>query len=544
MIRLLKAATALLCVLGLTSLASAQLTTITATKIYMGGAPIPAGTVTFTPINANEQPIAFAQGGGGLNSPTAFSCAITQGAITGTCAVPDSALTTPANIAYEIQISATATQKAFVLRGVSGITGPTWALDAYGPPSTTTNVQSIQVSYGTGPAPSPCATPSFYVRNLSGGQLYICVGGSPVLVTGKGSSASPNVAANIFVHGDSHPRGYGLLLQAQSYPSLLAAQENWQLTNLAVDGYAFYDEIAEIPWTTRSIGPGSVTLQNMGTNDVNQFSTVQGGAATTLNALNSAYLAASLRGWLVYFGSVSSNFALASNAVQSGPWVAGTAIIAGAPPMSMYTQTANASLTFKVTGTRVDLLALPGDNGNPATYGWTVDGVAENCYPNNTPACTTQVGVGAGTSVGMLDVGTVRGLANTERTVVVTLSSALGVGLMLNGVVGNDTTIPAAQRPLVLASYVSRFGTANATYADHSDALVAAAQAVEATEFAFEKADGFNVVPFNYTAPVADATAWWDPNDPSQTQADWQHPNYLGAQHVAKNIANAMAAAQ
>lgn len=391
------------------------------------------------------------------------------------------------------------------------------------------------------PVPN-CGGSRFYIDD-STGKLYTAAQGSPCLWKDASAAvmAGLNAGANLLTLGDSHCQGFGLALQAQSYPSILAAQNNWGITNNCVGGAAFYDEMTQIPWTTRSIGPGSVTMQNMGTNDVTQFSTVQGGAATAPNALNSAYLAAALRGYLVYNGSVSNNFALASNATPTGTWSAGSAIIAGAPPMAMYSQTANSTLTFKVTGTRVDLIAFVGDNGTPATYGWTVDGVAENCYPSNTTACTTTVDVGAGGSVGMIAAGTARGLANTLHTVVVTLSATVGGGLMVNGVIGNDTTIPMKQRPLVLGSYASRFGTAGADYFNHSDALVAACQAVEATEFAFEQADGFNIVPYNYTAPVADATAWWDPNDATQTQADHEHPNYLGHQHVAKSIANAMA---
>ncbi len=71
--QLLKAAVALLCVCGITSL-HAQLTSITAAKISMGGTPIAVGKVSFTPVALNGQPIAFVAGdNGGLNSPKAFS---------------------------------------------------------------------------------------------------------------------------------------------------------------------------------------------------------------------------------------------------------------------------------------------------------------------------------------------------------------------------------------------------------------------------------------------------------------------------------------
>ncbi len=98
MTRLLKAAVALLC-LGLTSLSHGQLTTITASKLKMGGVLISAGKVTFTPVALNGQPIALVEGnGGGSDGPQAFLCTITDGAITGTCQIPASSLTQPPDL--------------------------------------------------------------------------------------------------------------------------------------------------------------------------------------------------------------------------------------------------------------------------------------------------------------------------------------------------------------------------------------------------------------------------------------------------------------
>ncbi|RZU39316.1 collagen-like protein [Edaphobacter modestus] len=178
--RLLKAAAALVC---LSVCAHAQMTTITATSIRMGGSTVAAGTVTFTPVNAAGAPIPFV-GNGALNSSQAFSCSIENGAVTGTCEVPDAQTTTPANISYSIQITDSATHRAIVMSTVPAITGSTWALDAYAPPAKTTNVEPIQVSYGTAAPPSTCVAPSFYIRNANDGQLYMCVAGTQVLVTG------------------------------------------------------------------------------------------------------------------------------------------------------------------------------------------------------------------------------------------------------------------------------------------------------------------------------------------------------------------------
>ncbi|WP_213805770.1 hypothetical protein [Granulicella sp. dw_53] len=192
--RLFKSAAALLCAFGFGYMAQGQLTTITASSIKMSGILIASGSVTFTPVSLSGQPIPFAQAGGGLNSPGAFTCTITAGAIIGACQIPDAALTTPANILYSIQISSTANQRAFVLPSVPNITGHTWALDAYAPSAQTSNSQNIQVAYGTAAPPNVCVSPSFYVRNFAGGQLYMCVGGVPTLVTGSGGDGTVNAS--------------------------------------------------------------------------------------------------------------------------------------------------------------------------------------------------------------------------------------------------------------------------------------------------------------------------------------------------------------
>jgi hypothetical protein len=217
--RLRKAAVTFCCVfgLGITS-AQAQFTNVTASSIKMGSVAIASGIVTFTPVNQNGQPIPFvAGGGGGLYDPSAIPCTITAGAITGSCQVADSALTTPANIFYQITVSNTSTGKAFTMQAVANITGTTWPLDHYAPASVTSNIQSVQSAYGTGAPPNTCVAPSFYTRNASGGQLYTCVastfiqvaGGTFVAPTGNGffhvTSGSQDIAAravNLSTAGD------------------------------------------------------------------------------------------------------------------------------------------------------------------------------------------------------------------------------------------------------------------------------------------------------------------------------------------------------
>jgi Collagen triple helix repeat (20 copies) len=188
---LFKAALAALCLIASIGAANAQFTPVTAnTGIRMSGKLISTGTVTFTPVDDAGLPIAFVTGGGGgLNSPGAISCGITLGVLASDCLVPDAALTTPANIRYTIQITNTAAQKSFVLNAVPNVTGTSFALDEYAPPANTINVEPIQTSYGTAPPPNPCVNSSFYVQDLDGGLLYMCVRGVPVLVTSTGTGS-------------------------------------------------------------------------------------------------------------------------------------------------------------------------------------------------------------------------------------------------------------------------------------------------------------------------------------------------------------------
>lgn len=187
---LFNAAIAALCILVSVGGANAQsgYTNVTAnTGIKMSGKLIPLGTATFAPVDASGLPIPFVTAGGGLNSAGAISCGITLGVLASDCLVPDAALTTPANIRYTVLITNTANHQSFAMNSVPNVTGATWALDMYAPPAQTTNVEPIQVAYGTAAPPSPCVSPSFYVQNLDGGLLYVCVAGVPVLVTGSGN---------------------------------------------------------------------------------------------------------------------------------------------------------------------------------------------------------------------------------------------------------------------------------------------------------------------------------------------------------------------
>ena len=182
---LLLAAAAALCVPS-----SAQNTTITASHLKMMGADITVGKVIFTPVNIFEQAIPFSDGSGAQNGPMAFACNIVSGAITtmvqpdgtgsGTCQIPDSTLTLPVNIQYDITVTNTSTGlstsgKFYNLPRVVGIAGSTWPLDHYGSPAQTTNIQALLTSHGTS-TPSSCVAGQVFVNDTTG-TLKLCVGG-------------------------------------------------------------------------------------------------------------------------------------------------------------------------------------------------------------------------------------------------------------------------------------------------------------------------------------------------------------------------------
>jgi lysophospholipase L1-like esterase len=256
--RLLKAAVALVCALGFGITAHAQMTAVTASNISMGGAAISTGTVTFVPVDSRGTAISFATGGGGLNGPMGFSCTITAGAITGTCEVPDAALTTPANILYSIQISDTSTGnkssgKAFTLQQVANVTGASWALDHYGPPASTTAVQTLQVVYGSADPPDPCLTPSIYIKSSGGGSAYICVAGSPVLLGGGSGSVTFGTTAGTAAEGNDGRFAANASAAAAAQSTANAAIPT--STKGVANGVASLDETGNVPRSQLSNAP-------------------------------------------------------------------------------------------------------------------------------------------------------------------------------------------------------------------------------------------------------------------------------------------------
>ena len=219
--------------------AQAQTTTVTASNLKISGFKIPAGTVTLTPVQINGIPIPFADGTGAQNGPTAFQCQITNGAIggaltetgsyAGTCQVPDATMTVPANILYQIQVADTSTGnvtsgKSYTLQSVVGVSGTTWPLDHYGPPSTTTNAQTVQFAQGTS-TPTSCISPYIFT-NTTTQVSYTCIapsggpgtyvslstgpagqtgpaGVTPAISVGTVTTGAPGSSAQVTVTGPS-----------------------------------------------------------------------------------------------------------------------------------------------------------------------------------------------------------------------------------------------------------------------------------------------------------------------------------------------------
>ncbi|QMV19703.1 hypothetical protein GOB94_14125 [Granulicella sp. 5B5] len=226
--RLLSAALALACLFCLGRAGLAQTTTITASNLKMAGAKITTGTVTFTPVNTLNIAISFADATGSQNGPTAFSCAIADGAITtmnqpdgttsGTCAIPDATQTTPANILYTVQVCDTSTGrttsgKCYTMQQIPQISGATWPLDHYGSPTSTSYYQGLVAASGAS-VPASCQSAAIFTRTTDS-SMWSCVGGVYVqvgttAVTRPYADSSANIATTEFVSdslGFVPPRG-------------------------------------------------------------------------------------------------------------------------------------------------------------------------------------------------------------------------------------------------------------------------------------------------------------------------------------------------
>lgn len=165
---LLKAAAALVCAVGLSVSAQAQMTSITATSIQMKGAPITSGTLTFIPVNQIGQPVPITADGS-LYDAQGFTANITNGAVAEGFQVPDSCTASPVtpntNLFYSVQVYNSTTKQSFTLQHVTGVCGSSWALDSYVPTQNAVVSTTGLVSGSTVP-PHCSGTSIFYKHRL------------------------------------------------------------------------------------------------------------------------------------------------------------------------------------------------------------------------------------------------------------------------------------------------------------------------------------------------------------------------------------------
>lgn len=78
---------------------------ISATHIYSNPPQLlPSGTAFFQPVGSNGQPISYQAPGGGQNITYPTVCAVTNGAITGSCFLPDTSQTNPVNVCFALTV--------------------------------------------------------------------------------------------------------------------------------------------------------------------------------------------------------------------------------------------------------------------------------------------------------------------------------------------------------------------------------------------------------------------------------------------------------
>lgn len=173
-------------------------TTVTASSISFEGKTVPSGTITFLSVDAGGKPSAFSVSGGGLQlpgdntgrgpAPTGIACAITTGAISGTCTVPDALTSTPV-VTYNVQICDTVSYNAttnpgggscYTLYQVNGITGSSWALDQYVPLPSLGAPAGIYVMSGV-PTITANDTALYFDSSVTPYVQYIRNGGSWLL---------------------------------------------------------------------------------------------------------------------------------------------------------------------------------------------------------------------------------------------------------------------------------------------------------------------------------------------------------------------------
>ena len=368
--RLLKAAAALLCAFGLSipfaASSDAQMTNVTAaaSSLKMNGAVISTGTVAFTAVDLNGTPIAFVTGGGGLNSPGAFTCAISAGALSG-CSVPDAALASPPNFHYLVQISDTSvgnptSGKQFSLQGVAGITGTTWALDHYGPPAQTTNIASIQASGGPSNPTGSCAGPAIYT-NTTTGAAFDCANGVWVaLATGGSGSGITALTGDCAASGTGSAAitctktggvsfGTAAITNSSAYDAAGAAAAAQSAAITASDTAGAAAAVQAAFTNTQTAGAGGVTAHTFVMPDASsptRYITATAGTAGSGPAYTTAAAGATFR----LQDPLATWQVLADGAIAAGDIVVGSTTTPGYAHDSGFTSSASVSGQTRVAG--------------------------------------------------------------------------------------------------------------------------------------------------------------------------------------------------
>lgn len=365
-------------------------------------------------------------------------------------------------------------------------------------------------------------------------------------------SATPQgfgAGAATLLTGDSHASGNGLINPiTEAFPNIVCAKRGWKVNNTAVAGTAFPDEVYQNTMVLAN-GLGTVNMVHMGTNDATNINIAQGGAQTAINAFSAATLQANIAAWCSFVGANQKDIQYGSELATTGTWIVGALGTQGygAPYFAKVNQGVNAgTATFSFTGSRLDMLMVGTTSANTSAFTLTIDGVAQVFPLTGTTIGNLQTAYGGQTNALTMFSNTFRGLSDGPHTCVYSITNSnLSPGIF--AVIGSSPS-DTNTRPLVLMPYASRYGTLNASYANHTDAYIATVQAAQKVAYDQLQADGYNLVTYNYTQPLTQipsalaaqgftiANSWWDPNDATQTQADWQHPNYIGHRHIANNL--------
>jgi hypothetical protein len=257
--RLLHAAAALVCAVGLSICAQAQMTSITATSIQMKGAPIASGTVTFIPTNSTGQPVPITAGGS-LYDAQGFTAAITNGAIADGFEVPDGCTSSPVipntSLSYAIQIYNSTSKQSFTLQHVTGVCGESWALDSYVPTQTAVVSTTGLVSGST--VPAHCKNTSIFYTQTSPSQTYTCVSGIYVQLSGSGGGSLSLPHTTGLFKGD----GNGGAVAATAGTDYATPASVTAASNAASAAQSTAD--AAIPATQKAAANGLATLDGGG----------------------------------------------------------------------------------------------------------------------------------------------------------------------------------------------------------------------------------------------------------------------------------------